>query len=367
MKRILFITLSALLLLFSSSCKEESNNDQYEYNMMNFFNEYLLSLCEASTRCTSGFVSDANYKYCTDIIMNYPEAFQGFHKKENVVFRHKVEMMVSAERMGWTKVDMDKAQECYDIISKLDPCNPLDVQMLDIAECANVFSGTKFIKQECFQDEECDNGWCDLKGDRCPGNCVFYKEAGQECNATIDRCSPGYTCRSSGCSKSSNGAPGDPCVNDDDCSSFLFCRKTGSDAIGICFKRQGEGQACLEEKECVVGLECVNNLCTRSRISDQVGAPCGPQEGEGEEEIVLSCNIFSKLECGPTNTCQKLSNQPNTPCTGMCDKTLYCDPNYHVCLYQGDFGKPCTSNAQCITMYCLNNVCASPECITVVE
>lgn len=365
MKKIFFLTLIVFLFLIFTSCGEESKEKSYEYNMMNFFSKYLLTLCEASTKCSSGFVSSGNYTYCPDIIMNNPVPFEGFHKKELSIFRHKYEMMVSGERMGWIKVDMEKADKCYEIISKLDPCNPLDVQLLDISECATVFSGTKFIKQECFQDEECDNGWCDLKGDRCPGNCVFYKESGQECNSSIDKCSPGYVCRSSGCSKASNGEPGDPCVSDDDCSSFLFCRKTGSDSIGGCFKRQGEGQACVEEKECVVGLECVNNLCTRSRISDQEGAPCGTQESEDEEEIVLSCNIFSKLECGVQNICQKFSSQPNNPCTLMCDSTLYCDPNSNSCQYQGDVGKPCSSDQQCITMYCFNGVCASPECLKV--
>ncbi|HNW82320.1 MAG TPA: Dickkopf N-terminal cysteine-rich domain-containing protein [bacterium] len=366
MKKLLILASTVLLLSILISCGEKDKDKDYEYNMMNFFDQYLSTLCEASTRCTSGFVNTSNVSYCPDIIMNNPSTFEGFHKKENVLFRHKYEMMISGERMGWIKVDMDKAEKCYTVISKLDPCNPLDVQLLDISECANVFNGTKFLKQECYQDEECDNGWCDLKGDRCPGNCVFYKEPGQECNASLDRCSPGYLCRSSGCSEASNGVPGDPCVSDDDCSSFLFCRITGTDSIGNCYKRQGEGQACIEEKECVVGLECINNLCTRSRISDQVGAPCGPQASVGdEEEVVLSCNVFSKLECGVTNTCQKLSSQQNTPCTSMCDKTLYCDNNFHVCLYQGDIGKPCTQDSQCVTMYCYNNVCATPECLTV--
>ncbi len=369
MKRTLKLALFAVFALFLLTCGEDENDDKYQYNMFNFLTLYLETLCESAATCTSGFVDTANADYCPNIILNYPEPFEAFHKGENIIFRHKYEIMISAERMDFIKVDMDQAEICLDLIKEMSPCNPFDVQLLDIPECATIFSGTKYIKQDCYQDEECFNGWCDRSGDQCPGSCVEYKQPDQDCNSSLDKCLPGYTCRSSGCSKSSDGQAGDPCTSDDDCSSFLFCRKTGDNYTGNCFKKKGENEPCLEEKECIEGLDCVSNLCTSARVGNEVGAKCGIEEAATEEEepVEYTCNIFSKLECGPQNTCQRLANQPNYPCVSMCDTSLYCDQNLGVCQYQGDIGRPCSVNEQCTTMYCLNGVCVVPECLDPVE
>jgi len=367
-KKFASILVIALAYLFFS-CGEGETNDKYQYNMFNFFNTYLQTLCDSAATCKSGFVNSTNSVFCPDIILGYSEPFDGFHKGENIIFRHKYEIMISSERMDFIKVDMDQAEICLDLIKSMAPCNPFDVQLLDIPECATIFSGTKYIKQDCYQDEECFNGWCNRSGGRCPGSCVEYKQPDQDCNSSLDKCIPGYTCRTSGCSKSSAGQPGDPCTGDDDCSSFLFCRITGSDATGNCFQKKGEGEPCLEEKECIEGLACVSNQCTSSRVGNEVGSKCGTEEPaiEEEEPIEYTCNVFSKLECGPQNSCQKWANQPNYPCISMCDKSLYCDQNLGVCQYQGDIGRPCSVDEQCTSMYCLNGVCVIPECLESVE
>lgn len=360
------ILLGTIFLLFSIiSCDNEKKEDPYLPSMTTFFAQYLNTVCDAATKCTSGFVAQNTVLHCPDVLMYNPFPFQGFHKGQKTVFRHKYDMMISAETMGWVFVDMEQAELCFSVIAKMEPCNPFDVQLLDIIECAKVFSGSKFIKQECFQDEECDNGWCDLKGNRCPGNCVEYKQPDQSCNSSLDRCAPGYACRSSGCSKASEVKPGDPCSGDDDCGSFLFCRITGGDKLGNCFKRQSEGEPCVEVKECVVGLSCISNLCTRSRISDQVGAPCGAQAEKDEDgnPIILECNAFTKLECGPQNTCQRISADSNMPCANKCDKGLYCDSNSGTCQWQKTAGLPCTGHESCLSFYCLNSVCAVPQCL----
>jgi len=364
MKRSVLLCLF-LLLFFIISCEDEKKEEPYVPSMTNFFTQYLNSVCDSATKCKSGFVTQSTALFCPDVMLYNPFPFEGFHKGEKAVFRHKYEMMISAETLGWVFVDMEQAKSCFEIITRMEPCNPFDVQLLDITECAKVFSGSKFIKQECFQDEECDNGWCNLRGGRCPGNCVEYKQPDQSCNSTLDRCYPGYVCRSSGCSKASDGNPGDPCASDDDCGSFLFCRKTGTDALGNCFKRKSEGEPCLEPKECVVGLSCVNNQCTRSRISDQVGAPCGAQEEKDEDgkPIILECNAFAKLECGPQRTCQKIATDSNMPCGTKCDKGLYCEPNSGTCQWQKTAGLPCSNNENCLSFYCFNGVCAVPQCL----
>ncbi len=378
MRKIFLVVLAAVIF---SSCGGESKSENGEMNMANFFERYLDTLCTASSKCASGFVNAENFSFCPKVIMNSTTPFEGFHKGENIIFKHKYEMLKNAEEMGWITVDMLQAEECFLLISQMEPCNPLDVQLLDIPQCALVFQGTKTLKQECNQDEECRNGWCNLRGTLCPGTCVDYKMPNQNCNASFDKCITGYECRSSGCSQSSTGALNDPCVSNSDCTTFLFCyfAKEG-DYNGVCLKRKGEGMPCADTNECVVGLSCVNNACSRSRISDQVGAPCGvqPDKDENGNEIVLECNRFSKLECGPAHVCQKMPADSNLQCSESCDtdRGLYCDSSSHTCQWPKSAGTVCTKNEQCASLYCAVvsetegsevQVCQEPQCIPINE
>ena len=374
MKKLFFLI--ALALVFSS-CGGDSKSSEDEMNAANFFDRYLDTLCTASSKCDSGFVNSENLSFCPKTILNSAAPFEGFHKGESVIFKHKYEMLKNAEEMGWLSIDMLQAESCFDVIAKMEPCNPLDVQLLDIPECANVFKGTKLMRDECNQDEECKNGWCNMRGGVCPGSCVDYKQPDQTCNSSLDKCITGYECRSSGCSKSSTGDVADPCKSNSDCMTFLFCYyvKEG-DSLGSCLKRKGEGQACTIADECVVGLSCVDNLCTRSRISDTVGSPCGVQEEKDEDgnDIILECNRFSKLECGAANVCQKMSADSNLQCSEYCDsdRGLYCDSSSHTCQWPKSAGLACTKNEQCASFYCAVvsdvegsevRVCQEPQCL----
>lgn len=375
MKKMFWILSFALLL---ASCGGDSKSDSGEMNMANFFENYLNTLCEAASKCTSGFVNDENLSYCPKIILNSTEPFEGFHKGESAVFKHKYEMLKNAEEMGWISVDMAQAEVCLSTISNIKPCNPLaDVHLLDISECAAVFNGTKTLKQECNQDEECKNGWCNMRGNLCPGTCVDYKPANQSCN-TLDKCVPGYECRSSKCAKLTPGDKNEPCINNSDCNISLFCYIKEGDTYGTCLYRQEEGKACTVDDECVVGLSCVNNICNRSRISDTVGAKCGeqPETDENGNNIVIECNRFSKLECGLTNVCQKMASNSNLQCSKFCDTDagLYCDSSSHTCQWPKTAGLPCTSNEQCASLYCATvsetedsavRVCQEPQCLPV--
>jgi len=365
MRKSFYIMLAVLLLFGFAGCDKEEKEEPYQLSMFNFFSEYLNVICNSAASCKAGFVTNENKLNCPDVIMHHPYPFPAFKRGEKVVFMQKFEMLVGAEKVGWVKVDMKKAEICFDIIRKMSPCDPMEVHLFDIVECVDVFEGTKSLRQSCNQDEECFYGWCDTRGGRCPGTCVDYKEPGQNCNASLDRCAPGYTCRSSGCSKSTIGQPGDPCLSDVDCSSFLYCRRRSeNDATGNCFKRQNDGEVCLNVNECMTGLECINNLCSKARVSDVAGAPCGKSEDRDGNEITLSCNIFGKLECGPQKTCQKFPQQ-GMPCSSTCDKSLFCHKESGLCQYQAMVGRPCDDHNQCTSFYCYNGVCGVPECIDV--
>ena len=378
MKKLLFIL--SLVLVLSSCGGGDSKPEGGEINTLNFFDTYLNTLCNAASKCVSGFVNESNLSFCPRAIFNYSKPFEAFHKGESVIFKHKYEMLKNAEEMGWVSLDMAQAEKCFSVVSQMEPCNPLDVQLFDIPECASVFKGVKMLREDCSQDEECKNGWCNMRGSACPGSCVEYKQPDQNCNSSLDKCVIGYECRSSGCSKSSTGAPNDPCVSNSDCTTFLFCYVKEGDSFGVCLKRKGEGLACTDTNECVIGLSCVENICTRSRISDTVGAPCGVQDEKDEDgnDIVLECNRFSKLECGPTNVCQKMPTASNLQCSESCDTDLglYCDSSSHTCQWPKNAGTPCESNEQCASVYCAAvsgtegeevKVCQDPQCLPTYE
>lgn len=377
MKKLLFVL--AIALVFSS-CGGDSKSSEGDMNTAGFFERYLDTLCSASAKCASGFVNAENLSFCPKTILNSAIPFEGFHKGESVIFKHKYDMLKNAEEIGRLSLDMQQAESCFSIISQMEPCNPLDVQLLDIPECANVFKGKGLLRDECYQDEECRNGWCNMRGGVCPGSCVDYKQPDQSCNSSLDKCIIGYECRSSGCSKSSSGDVNDPCVNNSDCTTFLFCYVKEGDSFGVCLKRKGEGLACTSANECVIGLSCVDNLCTRSRISDTLGAPCGiqPEKDEDGNDIVLECNRFSKLECGPSNVCQKMPTAANLQCSEFCDTDLglYCDSLTHTCQWPKSAVTQCTSNEQCASLYCAAvpgaedqeiMICQEPQCLPVNE
>ncbi|MBR6422052.1 hypothetical protein IKS86_05020 [bacterium] len=378
MKKLLFLL--AVALIFSSCGGDSKSNEGGGMSTSDFFERYLDTLCNAATKCNSGFVNAENLSFCPKTILNSAKPFEGFHKGESVIFKHKYDMLKNAEEMGWLSLNTEQAESCFAVIAQMEPCNPLDVQLLDIPECANVFKGTKQVREACNQDEECKNGWCNMRGGICPGSCVDYKQPDQSCNSSLDKCVIGYECRSSGCSKSSSGVVNDPCVDNSDCTTFLFCYVKEGDSFGVCLKRKGEGLACSTADECVVGLSCVNNLCTRSRVSDTVGAPCGVQDEKDEDgnEIVLECNRFSKLECSLANVCQKMPTSSNLQCAEFCDTDLglVCDSYSHTCQWPKSAVSPCTSNEQCASLYCAAvpgtedqeiMICQEPQCLPINE
>ena len=359
-----FLLLISAAALFLSCQKEE---EEEHYDVSRFFSEYLKIICDNAASCEAGFVTAENRINCPDIIMYHPFPFPAFKREEKVIFKQKFEMLRSDEEVGWIEVNNKKVKECFDALEEVAQCDPMETSLFEIVACVNVFEGTKSIRQDCGQDEECFYGWCDKRGGRCPGSCVEYKEPGQSCNVTLDRCVPGYTCRTNGCSESSIGVAGDPCLSDIDCSPSLYCRKSSeSDATGRCFWRKSHGEPCIDVNECMIGLDCINNLCSKERISDVSGGKCGKIEDDDGNEVMYSCNVYNKLECGPQNTCQAFPQQ-GQPCASICDKGMYCDEGSGTCQFQRAVGRSCTSNTQCMTFYCHNEVCGIPECMDVYD
>ncbi len=323
-----------------------------------FFDTYLSTLCDSSSRYSSGIITATNKGTCPKAIMDSLFAWPFFHAGRNTVFKQKVYLLRQAEVKGWLSLDADQAKVCFETIDRMQPYNPLDVRLLDIPECALVFTGKKIINDFCTQDEECEGGWCNFSGGACPGRCVLYRRQGEPCNENLDRCEPGYACLSSGCARLSRGEKGDPCTADEHCLSYLYCKKAEGDLAGICFEKKGIGRSCEKPNECLTGLDCVDSLCQGLEIPNTVGADCSE---------VKMCNYFSRLECAREGsvytTCRTFPSGEGSPCTFQCSDQFYCNPLSGTCTYFSRLDEPCGVYYQCSSLYCgPGGLCLMPEC-----
>ncbi len=351
----------ALLLL--TAC-DDAGDGKKTMPVDEFFETYLKTLCDSSSKYSDGIITASNKASCAQAIMESLFAYDFFHAGRPTVFKQKVYLLRKAETKKWLSIDAEQAQKCFSTVGQMQPYNPLNIQLFDIAECAIAFEGEKIINDQCYQDEECDDGWCNLSGGACPGRCVLYRQQGEPCNENLDRCEPGYTCLSSGCSRLSSGAKGEPCMADEHCASYLYCRKgSETDATGICFEKKGVGKSCEEPRECLTGLTCIEETCQGPEIPDAVGADCSAS---------LLCNYFSRLECGKTgeNTfaCRYFPANEGDPCTFQCGSQLYCSPQTYSCTYFSKLEEPCGKYYQCSSLYCGDaGFCDMPECEQTIE
>jgi len=326
-----------------------------------FFDTYLETLCASSAGYSDGIINSSNKGTCAETIMDSLFAWDFFHAKRFTVFKQKVYLLRLAETRKWISIDALQAEQCFKVITQMHPYNPLDIKLFDIPDCALAFTGEKIINDSCFQDEECDSGWCNLAGNYCPGRCVLYRNQGEPCNENLDRCEPGYACLSSGCSRLSSGAKGDPCMTDGHCASYLYCKKgSASDASGICFEKKGVGKGCELASECLTGLECIDETCQGPEIPATVGADCSATK---------ICNYFSGLECSKDDlTCRLFTTEEGGSCTLQCGSQLYCNPTDYTCTLFSKLEEPCGQYYQCSSLYCNDSgFCSMPECEQTIE
>jgi len=332
--------------------------DNYDtFLMEKFFEEYLNHICNIASNCNPGFVTVDNLNYCPELIMNNPAPSSYFRKGETANFMKKYNLLVSSEKEGLIRVDMEQATKCFSVIEGSNMlCNPIeDVNLLDIAECASVFKGTMPIGSACNQDEECHLGWCSVE-ETCPGLCVEYKNPSESCNKESDKCSPGSYCSSLGsCFKITEVSSGDPCRLDSDCNRASYCYKQNlSDEIGTCFNSRKLGESCSSDSACVPGSGCINSVCSEAGISNVAGTTCDDIEGS------VKCNIFSKLECSPQKTCQMFPEK-GQQCSNLCEKTLYCN-DFSLCESLLSEESSCVDDSQCATFNCKDGKCKINDC-----
>mgnify|MGYP001073356550 CR=1 FL=1 len=107
MRKIIVLILFSGMMFLAVSCGDDAGEQPYQPNMSNFFSNYLSVICDSAASCKSGLVSSETRLNCPDIILHYPFPFPALKRGENIIFMQKFEMLDSAEKAGWVKVDME--------------------------------------------------------------------------------------------------------------------------------------------------------------------------------------------------------------------------------------------------------------------
>ncbi len=198
---------------------------------------------------------------------------------------------------GRMRYDSVHAQECLDAISGA-PCDDVHARRTRELACNAVVGANTETDSPCWTDIECTGGIC-VHQPGCAGSCGNY------------------------------ASPGAPCVDSEDAVLAMRCDPTvgycGPANIGdppTCQRKKGEGQACLENRECLFGWTCRTGTCVE------------PIEvGEGEA-------------CGGIDPC---------------GDGLYCEPSTLRCATQHKRTEPCSSRVGCDDgLACLGLVAVDP-------
>jgi len=335
--------------------------------------------CGAGTECNSGYCSTADQvccdKACTGLCTSCLKANTG-----------QADGTCAASLLG-----MDPHNEC----------TPDDVST-------------------CGKDGACDGkGACHLfaSGTGCgPGSCSgpTFTPA-KTCNGT-GTCAPSGTDVNCGQSACSTDGCKTMCTVDGDCAASSYCNTTSHQ----CAAKKANGAMCAAGKECL-NAACVENVCcntacngkcvsclgTRTGGSDGTCAyakagtdphnDCDPTDpstcgldgfcdGAGQCEKFGNGTVCAAGMCGtgsytPQRTCSQgvcgaaapmscgaatcdNASGCRTTCTGNqdCTGNNYCDTTTMKCAAQKAPGAMCNNNTQCLSGYCVDNVCCNSLC-----
>jgi hypothetical protein len=129
------------------------------------------------------------------------------------------------------------------------------------APCNQVFVGEVAAGAACYDENECDAGYCTVQdSNACPGVCTAYAAVGASC-----------------------GGDGGP-----ECSANSTCAYDGGS--GSCVALPGAGADCSGTDRCQTGLVCVGGATCRA--PGGAGAPCDSANGTEECQSGFYCNLF---------------------------------------------------------------------------
>lgn len=230
-----------------------------------------------------------------------------------------------------------------------------------------------------------------LQSDDAIGICTLYPGPSGPPSCEDVGCSPGLTCVGGECVRpSGDGTFCSPCESGSDCDGGVCLGYP--DSFGYC------GRDCTSNADCgsngfCVGVRGGSNQCVRAdsagNISCDVGASTGCSSdsdcdaGERCNRSTGECEMASTTgggigdECGDDSECNSgtcfrgtCSQTCNWVDTGSCPSGFYCNGDATgtcgdgLCVAgtagRGALGTACSGDTDCTSLYCADDVCASP-------
>ncbi len=241
---------------------------------------------------------------------------------------------------------------------------------------------------QAFATQPCSE-WATLP-DSCSRFLLPRVPLGQGCYDGYAECIDGV-CRGSSCPRTcqTRALLNDACAMDGDCKTGLFCRVSEvTPTSGLCTPFGTNGSACISNRECLDGLQCLSKvcrvlplpglgcldgLCGESGYCDGSadGGTCLARKTEGARCLAGECE--SSLVCDPiSSTCEKRQLSSGDACslaqscpsgevcvgataqtTGLCRAPLtegdtcltHADCQAHLACLESDGGSTCQARA----------------------
>jgi hypothetical protein len=183
---------------------------------------------------------------------------------------------------------------------------------------------------------ECLDGWCDVTGMACPGQCAPLKQDDDACLLSAE-CQPESHCSGEGfCTP--DPALGEPCTGDA-CAGDSSCYYPPGATEGTCVPRSVVGQACSETEPCSFGYDCLEGEC-KSKVATGEACAAGRNCPDGDQCLDRDGQGATCGGPGPAGT----------PCGGNanCEADLYCPFGQNqVCTPRIAIGDPCLPSETC--------------------
>lgn len=212
-------------------------------------------------------------------------------------------------------------------------------------ECQGVMTGLVAVGEPCYSgapnfavaSSECEDGYCDMSGQTCPGACVALKADDEACSSSSE-CQPESYCFEEVCTV--RPAVGEACSGDA-CPYGVSCVTAPNETEGVCVARSVAGQACDESAPCSFGFQCLGGEC-QSKVA--TGEPCAHPWNCADGERCLERD-GEGLTCGEPGGV-------DVPCAGHadCSADLHCgfmEPR--SCQPRAALGSTCTRDEECVS------------------
>jgi hypothetical protein len=235
---------------------------------------------------------------------------------------------------GTVTFDAAAAVRCLEMLADSD-CDALLFGLAGEA-CDGVWVPTVEPGGPCATHRECIDARC-ITDAECPGTCVAYGAAGDECTPTR-HCGDDLLCTAGTCEE--QGELGVGCASSLNCSSELVCQG------GVCATRPAAGETCSTTST----SECAGSLvCSATTSTCVVGGMGGDSCADTPCAVGMRCDRA-------TDTCVR-SVLPGGACTldAECPSRFFCDSD--VCTPLPAVGEPCATAPACAEGACESGTC----------